>query len=796
MLKIIKDSTLVPTPIVDLKLDSEPRQGSTDPVTSDGVKGAIDGAVGDASAALQEQIDEIAEKAGSGYIPKGEASVATLNGLSGQENGDLYTMTDAGTLTLGSVAVVAGDTVAWDATNSVWYKAMDYAPRQYGTNEVHNLATTITAFRTGDVIPVDGPSGTAKMSKDDLLNETAENALDYSVNSDKFILSGNVSLISSLSGKKIIADGSIVDDLNYTLNVYDVSKTDVIDFVARLGESAYLVFFDVDDNIVEAIQGRSVVQPGNNFNDVINVPEDAVKFYASVCVNSVNPHCISLVSPATLMDDKFLLIDKNFPRYAGMELKCIYRNHGIDSSGNFLPSQTGKYDTAFFAVSGATYIRLIARINAGYSIVFYDIGGNIIGHYDGTSVDPDPSKPNITDRAKIQVPDGTTEIRIPFDKTATFEIFSNLGLDSNFNLVKRTYEIPEPIEHISGKAVRTNGAVEDSPTYDTNVYNVSRLTTFHVFGKIGANTCILFLDAGGNIISYVAGRTTPNVYVPNFDDDIVIPFGAVTMKIGYGNNVDFYVDNGTFKSRVENIASRLPLFGKKVAFIGSSSTYGTGATDGQNFVNVFAQMTGATVTNLGDPGTCVANNTKNGRGADRFVTRATPANIGNVDLVVVQIANNDLSYDSKAIGPHFAITTLTPSGNIGDKQLGPITDTDTFAGALHDLITTIQTNVKDGTPVVFVTPHHVDKALATNPNSLQCNSNGDFAKDFVDAIKDICSFYAVPVLDMYSMGSMSALTANYSYLFSDGLHFNNKGHYMLADLLVKFIRNNICFIES
>lgn len=158
-----------------LKFDTAPTAGSTNPVTSGGVATAITDSVGSASDALQEQIDDIAEKAGSGYIPKGEASVATLNGLSGQENGWLYTMTDAGTLTDGSLAVVAGDTVAWDATNEVWYKAMDYAPRRYGTNEVHNLPTTITAFRTGDVIPVDGPSGTAKMSKDDLLRVTAEN---------------------------------------------------------------------------------------------------------------------------------------------------------------------------------------------------------------------------------------------------------------------------------------------------------------------------------------------------------------------------------------------------------------------------------------------------------------------------------------------------------------------------------------------------------------------------------------------------------------------------------------------
>lgn len=46
---------------------------------------------------------------------------------------------------------------------------------------IKDLATTITSFRTGDVILVDGPSGTAKMPKDDLLKETAENAVDSGV---------------------------------------------------------------------------------------------------------------------------------------------------------------------------------------------------------------------------------------------------------------------------------------------------------------------------------------------------------------------------------------------------------------------------------------------------------------------------------------------------------------------------------------------------------------------------------------------------------------------------------------
>ena len=48
---------------------------------------------------------------------------------------------------------------------------------QWVLGKIKSLPTTITAFRTGDVIPVDGPSGTAKMPKDDLLQVTAENAI-------------------------------------------------------------------------------------------------------------------------------------------------------------------------------------------------------------------------------------------------------------------------------------------------------------------------------------------------------------------------------------------------------------------------------------------------------------------------------------------------------------------------------------------------------------------------------------------------------------------------------------------
>ena len=41
-----------------------------------------------------------------------------------------------------------------------------------------DIPTSISQFRNGDVIPVDGPNGPAKMNKDDLIKETAQNTLD------------------------------------------------------------------------------------------------------------------------------------------------------------------------------------------------------------------------------------------------------------------------------------------------------------------------------------------------------------------------------------------------------------------------------------------------------------------------------------------------------------------------------------------------------------------------------------------------------------------------------------------
>ena len=152
---------------------------------------------------------------------------------------------------------------------------------------------------------------------------------------------------------------------------------------------------------------------------------------------------------------------------------------------------------------------------------------------------------------------------------------------------------------------------------------------------------------------------------------------------------------------------------------------------------------------LGMNGTCIADNTKNGLGSKRFVTRATAENFADSKLIVVFGGTNDLSYDRKAIGDLFVEETIEAYGNMGTKHLTVPTDTETFAGALHNLITTIQTACPK-VPIVFMTPLKRDHNSATNPDYLTCNTNGDFMIDFVNAIKEICAFYSIPVLDLYS----------------------------------------------
>ena len=289
-----------------------------------------------------------------------------------------------------------------------------------------------------------------------------------------------------------------------------------------------------------------------------------------------------------------------------------------------------------------------------------------------------------------------------------------------------------------------------------------------------------------NVISGVIPQNAKFLYISNRWASFATPTVWID-TIGIPIATKEYVN-----ARIPSDLRRNNLVGAKVSFLGDSITAGYYASDAAHrYCNLFCEKYDAIVNNLGVASTCIANNTLNSMSSQRFVTRATSANLTGSKLIVVFGGTNDFSYDSKAIGDLFAEETITPDQYIGNKKKVAVTDTDTFAGALHDLITTIRTNCPK-VPIVFITPLKRGRYNTGRPTSKESNQWGDFLDDFCKAIKEICAFYSIPVLDANSISELdfsdSAISTEYS---TDGLHPNDKGHAVLAELLYRFVEDNV-----
>ncbi len=121
---------------------------------------------------------------------------------------------------------------------------------------IKDWATSITAFRTGDVIPVDGPSGTAKMSKDDLLKVTAENALssihslsDTATEADLKI--GNYLVLDGTEGTKRLPAEVVA-------KARDVSRLDEYSYDPTYSKKASSVSYDSAYGYMNAVAGQPI----------------------------------------------------------------------------------------------------------------------------------------------------------------------------------------------------------------------------------------------------------------------------------------------------------------------------------------------------------------------------------------------------------------------------------------------------------------------------------------------------------------------------------------------------------
>ena len=202
----------------------------------------------------------------------------------------------------------------------------------------------------------------------------------------------------------------------------------------------------------------------------------------------------------------------------------------------------------------------------------------------------------------------------------------------------------------------------------------------------------------------------------------------------------------------------------KVNFLGDSITEGVGASRYENcYVARFAAATGTVCRNYGISGTRIA---------PRRVPYESPAfdwdfvsryqtMDADADVVVVFGGTNDYGH--------------------GDAPIGQMEDRTpwTFFGALHCLCRGLIERFPDST-IVLLTPLHREYEDLDTPH----------LQPFVEAIRQVAEFYALPVLDLFATSGMQPrVPVMKQKYFADHVHPNDNGHAVVAHMLQRFLEN-------
>ena len=209
--------------------------------------------------------------------------------------------------------------------------------------------------------------------------------------------------------------------------------------------------------------------------------------------------------------------------------------------------------------------------------------------------------------------------------------------------------------------------------------------------------------------------------------------------------------------------------GKTAVFVGDSITYGVGTEEGKRYWELLEnELNLSSVTGMGISGSCISAQSDYGTRNTPLINRYN--NIPNKDLIVVFMGTNDYGHE-------------TPLGTITDEE------DISFYGALNVIIPALKEAHKNSR-IVFVTPMHrygFGKSNITG-NSFTYdnvkNGVGYTLKDYVDAIKEVCDSYSIPVIDLFSVDNLDPSNVDIkNKYFPDGLHPNSEGHKIMANLL-------------
>ncbi len=221
----------------------------------------------------------------------------------------------------------------------------------------------------------------------------------------------------------------------------------------------------------------------------------------------------------------------------------------------------------------------------------------------------------------------------------------------------------------------------------------------------------------------------------------------------------------------------MQLKGKTINFLGDSITEGVGVVDWKHnrYDNVLKK-------------TCGLKETYNyGIGGTRLAYQCIPSAKPRHDLCFCGRAY-DLNHEADITVVYGGVNDYIH----GDAPIGGFGDTTpaTFYGAVRFLMDLLKTEFADKT-IVFMTPARLcyDGMTGAEP-SIRPQKKPDALPllGYTEIIKQTAALYDIPVLDLYEkLGIDPTKSEDKEKYTSDGLHFNDAGHYKIATCLQAFL---------